>query len=317
MLRTAFRPILTHLNRKGTQCAWHAVSDPLSSPLNASGAAQHRNVETRVRNPIPLLPPSAPVSDTDPPSVDFHLMQPVYNKLYVETVRAQHHPASTLSQRAGFRSVLMTRNLFDTMTGYHPDRPMSEASWLRRILFLETVAGVPGMVAGMARHLKSLRSMSKDNGWIHTLLEEAENERMHLLVFLQLKQPGLLFRCMVITAQGVFFNLYFAAYLLSPRTCHAFVGYLEEEAVKTYTHAVGEIDAGRLWPGRAAPVMGIEYWKLGEGATMRDLVLAVRADEAAHCHVNHTFARMPSTGSNPFKQGTHEVPQNSTSIHDR
>lgn len=35
---------------------------------------------------------------------------------------------------------------------------------------LETVAGVPGMIGGMARHLKSLRKLSRDHGWIHTLL---------------------------------------------------------------------------------------------------------------------------------------------------
>lgn len=244
-------------------------------------------------------------------SRDFHLMQPIYSKLYPETVRPRHNVAVTMSQRIGLRGVLMTRTLFDSATGYSPDKPMSEKMWLRRILFLETVAGVPGMVAGMARHLKSLRTMSKDGGWIHTLLEEAENERMHLLVFLQLKQsalvPGFFFRCMVIAAQGVFFNIYLAAYLISPKTCHAFVGYLEEEAVKTYTHALREIDAGRLWPGRPAPEMGIEYWKLAQNATMRDLVLAVRADEAAHSHVNHTFASMPANQDNPFKQGTHEV----------
>lgn len=39
-------------------------------------------------------------------------------------------------------------------------------------------AGVPGMVAGMLRHLHSLRRMERDHGWIHTMLEEAENERM-------------------------------------------------------------------------------------------------------------------------------------------
>lgn len=238
---------------------------------------------------------------------DFHLMQPIYCKRYVETVRPRHHYPHTLSGRIGLRAVLFTRSNFDLITGYTPDRPMTEEMWLRRIIFLETVAGVPGMVGGMARHLKSLRTMSRDNGWIHTLLEEAENERMHLLVFLSLKQPGMLFRGMVITSQGIFFNLYFAAYLLSPKTCHAFVGYLEEEAVKTYTHALKEIDAGRLWSNRPAPQIGIEYWKLDKNATMRDLVLAVRADEAAHCHVNHTFAGMPHDQSNPFKRGTHEV----------
>ncbi|KAJ0388751.1 hypothetical protein P43SY_010877 [Pythium insidiosum] len=91
------------------------------------------------------------------------------------------------------------------------------------------------MVAGMVRHLRSLRSMRRDYGWIHTLLEEAENERMHLLIFMNMKQPGPLFRLLVLGAQGVFFNMFFLSYLVAPRTCHRFVGYLEEEAVKTYT----------------------------------------------------------------------------------
>ena len=40
----------------------------------------------------------------------------------------------------------------------------------RRIIFLETVAAVPGMIAAMTRHLRSLRHMQRDYGWIHTLL---------------------------------------------------------------------------------------------------------------------------------------------------
>lgn len=89
--------------------------------------------------------------------------------------------------------------MFDFATGYGPEMDMKK--WLRRIIFLETVAGVPGMVGGMLRHLRSLRSMKRDHGWIHTLLEEAENERMHLLTFLALRQPGFMFRSMVIITQ--------------------------------------------------------------------------------------------------------------------
>jgi len=55
-----------------------------------------------------------------------------------------------------------------------------------RVCFLETIAGIPGMVGGVVRHLKSLRLMRKDHGWIHHLLLEAENERMHLFIFLNL-----------------------------------------------------------------------------------------------------------------------------------
>ena len=39
-----------------------------------------------------------------------------------------------------------------------------------RIIMLETVAGVPGMIAAMARHFHSLRKLTRDHGWIHTLL---------------------------------------------------------------------------------------------------------------------------------------------------
>jgi hypothetical protein len=34
----------------------------------------------------------------------------------------------------------------------------------RRCIFLETVAGVPGMVGGTLRHLRSLRLMKRDQG---------------------------------------------------------------------------------------------------------------------------------------------------------
>ena len=176
---------------------------------------------------------------------------------------------------------------------------MTEARWLQRIIFLETVAALPGMVGGAVRHLHSLRLMKRDSGWIHTLLEEAENERMHLLTFIQLRQPGLLFRGAVLLTQGIVFNGLFAAYLLSPKTCHRFVGYLEEEAVKTYTRAIADLDAGLLpaWKHMAAPPLAVEYWKLRSGATMRDLLLAVRADEAVRCSLQR-MSRQPFESCN-------------------
>ena len=42
---------------------------------------------------------------------------------------------------------------------------MTERKWLVRCLFLESVAGVPGMVGASVRHLHSLRRMKRDNGW--------------------------------------------------------------------------------------------------------------------------------------------------------
>ena len=113
------------------------------------------------------------------------------------------------------------------------------------------------MVAGMTRHLHSMRRMKRDHGWIETLLEESYNERMHLLTFLKMYEPGWFMRTMVLGAQGVFFNAFFFSYLFSPRTCHRFVGYLEEEAVLTYSREIADIEAGKLpgWEKLQAPDM--------------------------------------------------------------
>lgn len=154
---------------------------------------------------------------------------------------------------------------------------------------LETVAAVPGMVGGMMNHLKSLRRMRDDEGWIHTLLEEAESERMHLMTFVALARPNALERLLVLIAQGVFWNAYFFMYLVSQKTAHRLVAYFEEEAIVSYTHFLAEIDAGRL-ENVAAPQLAIDYWKLAKNARLRDVVLAVRKDEASHRDVNHAFA---------------------------
>ncbi len=135
------------------------------------------------------------------------------------------------------------------------------------------------------------------------MLEEAENERMHLLTFLEVRKPGIVFKSMVAVGQGVFANGFFLAYMINPTFCHRFVGYLEEEAVKTYTHSLELLDAGKLPKLAATPVPAIamSYWRLKEGATFRDLVEAVRADEAVHRQVNHVFADLTKSGAkNPF-----------------
>ena len=158
-----------------------------------------------------------------------------------------------------------------------------------RAVVLETVAAVPGMVGGMLNHLKSLRRFEDDRGWIHTLLDEAENERMHLMTFIAVAHPNWFERALIIFAQGTFFNAFFLLYLFAPRTAHRLVGYFEEEAVISYTQYLGEIDAGRL-PNPPAPQVAIDYWKLPANAKLRDVVIVVRADEAGHRDVNHAFA---------------------------
>jgi len=156
----------------------------------------------------------------------------------------------------------------------------------------------------MTRHFASLRTMRRDNGWVHTLLEEAENERAHLMTFLELKQPGIIFRLAVLGAQGIFFNAYFLSYLISPSTCHRFVQYLEEEAVVTYTKAIAQIDDpnGGLdqWRNMKASALARKYWQLPEDAMFRDVLRAIRADEAIHRDVNGTLADIPADSPNPF-----------------
>jgi ubiquinol oxidase len=158
-----------------------------------------------------------------------------------------------------------------------------------RAVVLETVAAVPGMVGGMLVHLKSLRRMEDDHGWIRTLLDEAENERMHLMTFIAVAKPNLFERLVVLLAQGVFFNAFFVLYLFAPKTAHRLVGYFEEEAVVSYTAYLNDIDAGRSQNG-PAPQIAIDYWGLAPDARLRDVVIAVRADEAGHRDVNHGFA---------------------------
>lgn len=171
---------------------------------------------------------------------------------------------------------------------------------------MESIAGVPGMVAGMLRHLRSLRTMKRDNGWIETLLEESYNERMHLLTFLKMCEPGWFMKVMILGAQGVYFNAMFVAYLINPRICHRFVGYLEEEAVHTYTRCLRELDAGLLpkWADESfqIPDIAISYWNIPEGKrTFKDLILYIRADEAGHRGVNHTLGNLDqSSDPNPF-----------------
>ena len=160
-----------------------------------------------------------------------------------------------------------------------------------RAVVLETVAAVPGMVAGMLNHLKSLRRMEQDPGWIKVLLDEAENERMHLMTFIHIAKPSSIERFIIILVQGIFFNLYFIMYLISPRTCHRIVGYFEEEAVTSYSEYLEEVEQGRL-ENVPAPKIAIDYWNLPAYARLADVIRVVREDEAGHRDVNHKFVKL-------------------------
>ncbi|KAJ6672815.1 ALTERNATIVE OXIDASE [Salix viminalis] len=124
-----------------------------------------------------------------------------------------------------------------------------------RAMMLETVAAVPGMVGGMLLHCKSLRKFEHSGGWIKALIEEAENERMHLMTFMEVAKPKWYERAL-------------------------------EEAIHSYTEFLKELDKGNI-ENVPAPAIAIDYWRLPPNSTLRDVVEVVRADEAHHRDVNH------------------------------
>ena len=197
----------------------------------------HRNFSTTSRTQIREFFPAP-----DAPSIkktESAWPHPLYSPEQMNSVTVSHRETRDFSDRVALTMVRILRWGLDVASGYRHEKAselaktdpaaaarkygMTERKYLIRNIFLESVAGVPGMVAAMLRHLHSMRRMRRDNGWIETLLEESYNERMHLLIFMKMGEPGWFMRLMVLGAQGVFFNAMFIAYLLSPRTAHRFV----------------------------------------------------------------------------------------------
>ena len=197
-----------------------------------------------------------------------------------------------LSDRVALRFVKILRFVADSFFA---------GRYGHRAVVLETVAAVPGMVAGLLQHLKALRNIEDDRGWVRELLDEAENERMHLMTFIHIAQPSKLERGVIMITQAIFYNFYFWLYLFAPKTAHRVIAYFEEEAVASYTQYLAEIDEGRH-ANPPAPKLAIDYWDLPQDATLRDVVIAVRADEAGHRDRNHTFADALAKGQMPRGQ---------------
>ena len=192
----------------------------------------------------------------------------------------RHHKPQNLSDKIAFAFTKFLRFLADTFF---------KKKYGHRAVVLETVAAVPGMVAGMLLHLKSLRKMQDDKGWIKILLDEAANERMHLMTFIKIAQPTFIERMIIMIAQFIFIITYGIIYLASQRTAHRIVGYFEEEAVVSYTEYLNELESGAI-PDQPAPEIAINYWNLPLHATLKDVVRVIRDDEAGHRDVNHSFA---------------------------
>ncbi len=159
-----------------------------------------------------------------------------------------------------------------------------------RAVVLETVAGVPGMVAGVWMHFKSLRVMKAGYGeQIREMLAEAENERMHLMFFIEIAKPNYFERFIVLFAQVIFGLFYLFMYIFFTRTAHRMIGYFEDEAVKSYTEYLELVESGKV-ENIPAPKLAINYYKLGTDAKLSDLIRCVRADEEHHSETNHNYA---------------------------
>ncbi|PST90653.1 oxidase [Photobacterium jeanii] len=191
-----------------------------------------------------------------------------------------HKEASKISERVAYRITQFLKFMLNIFYG---------SKYAKRAVILETIAAVPGMVAGMFNHLKALRRMRDDEGWIRELLEEAENERMHLMIFLDIAKPSWIERALVLLGQGAFLVVYSIIYLLSSKIAHLIVGYFEEEACKSYTEYLSKIDNGEV-ENVEAPQIAIDYYQLAADAKLRDVILRIREDEAHHRDRNHGFA---------------------------
>ena len=206
-----------------------------------------------------------------------------------ETDLNKHIRPKTMSDRVAFGFVKVLRFIADKFFAKR---------YANRAVVLETVAAVPGMVGGLWQHLTALRKMRDDDGWIRTLLDEAENERMHLMTFIEIAKPNWFERIVVMVVQFFFYNAYFFLYLFAPRTAHRVVGYFEEEAVISYTQYLNEIEDGKI-ENVKAPKIAIDYWNLPLNSTLKDVIKVVRDDEAGHRDVNHGYANILNKKEDP------------------
>ena len=193
----------------------------------------------------------------------------------------ENNSLHSLSDRFAYSMTIFFRFIADTFFAKR---------YGHRAVVLETIAGVPGMVAGMWMHFKSLRSMKVGYGkHIREMLAEAENERMHLMFFIEIAKPNIFERSLVLFSQFLFGAFYFFMYVFFTKTAHRMIGFFEDEAVKSYSEYLKMIEDGEI-ENVKAPQIAIEYYDLKSNARLIDLVKCVKADEEHHSEVNHKYA---------------------------
>lgn len=216
----------------------------------------------------------------------------------------QHYEPQTIGQHLQYGILRGAYNIFNFVTRFDKSDPTPQSMKIRLIL-LESIAGVPPFIVAGYRHFRSLRNLSYDGGRIYTHLEEAENERMHLVSCMQVFEAGALMKASVYGAQFVLTPFCWFFCLVSPRSMNRFVGYLEELACETYSTVLSKVNdpSTKLyaaWHETSAPPVAIEYWQLPENATWPDVLRYIYADETNHRDINHTFADISVNARNPL-----------------
>jgi ubiquinol oxidase len=192
----------------------------------------------------------------------------------------RHHPPAALSDRLALGSI----RALTTAAGALFGRRYGD-----RVVVFETIAAVPPMVAATLLHLKCLRRMLDDRGWVRAFMDEAENQRAHLMSFVAVAHPRTWERLLIAISQGFFYNAYFLLHLISARTAHRFAGYLAEQSVTGYSRYLDRLESG-IETNVQAPEAAIAYWNLAPDARLSDMVMAMREDEAIHRDIHHAFA---------------------------
>lgn len=193
----------------------------------------------------------------------------------------RHHVPDTVSDRVAYNLAIFV--------SWTVGNSFFQRRYGERAIILETVTAVPPMVVATLLHLKCLRGMLDDKGWVRTFMDEAENQRAHLMAFVELTRPNSWERFLIALAQGVFYNAYFLLYLISAQTAHRLAAYFAEQAVQGYSQYLAQIVSDARG-AEAAPSMAIAYWGLTPNAEVRDMILAMLEDEAIHRDLHHAFA---------------------------
>jgi len=244
--------------------------------------------------------PTIPKHEYQLDGTSYSMVHPKWDATDIQDVELTHYEPRTFGDRFALYSCKAMRKVFDLITLYNYGQ-MTEERYIRRFVCHGVVAAVPGMIGAMLRHMKSLSIMRIDGGWIHHMLEEAENQRVHLFTCMDIQKPNFILRAGFLCVQAMFIASYALLYFCSPRVAHRFVGYMKEQSIRTYSHAIKDMKEGKLkqWDTLAAPKVARRYWNMGEDAKFKDVLYYIRADEILHREINHHFADMKKSEPMP------------------